>query len=582
LMSLMWSKMLKLRKLYSEPEIFTPIIFVDGFNLVMGETSEGNVKTNGVGKSMAIEFLSYGLLKRHSDSRVSLIPEKNLSKKVVVCLDFEIGSHKITTRRMTGNPESPIITVDGKKQTYSNLNDATSHLAALLFESLSDVNTPSFRQMMGPIIREEGSEFKSIINCFDTDKRIPPDYTPHLYLLHTNPEPYKEAKKLYNEIDSVSKARKKMEENIETITGKNVSESKADLNELENQVKLIQGDIDRLENIQGYDTVKEEILNLEARLEQERSKQAVLKSELSKIGLFRGDNYIDQEEVAELYNQFKKGLGDLIKKEIQEVTEFKQKIDNFQRTLIENRRDKVNEDIKEIDEKIYVLNQLYKEKLSLLDQTGLLKSLKQTIAIHQQKVEELSALSSFIKKYNDYDSEHKRKKRTRDEQVYLLESYKNDSQDIIESVEKTILDIHEYVFGNRKSSFEVAIKKNSEIVKFELRTDSDGSHSINREKVFLYDLALLIDSKTSQRHPGLLVHDNIFDVDQDTLIKSLNYIYENRNLLKDKQYILTINSDKFSEADRKLLKFNIFDYARVSFTKTNKFLQVDYQELSQR
>ena len=117
-------------------------------------------------------------------------------------------------------------------------------------------------------------------------------------------------------------------------------------------------------------------------------------------------------------------------------------------------------------------------------------------------------------------------------------------------------------------------------MKFELRTDSDGSHSINREKVFLYDFSLLINPETSKHHPGFLVHDNIFDVDQDTLIQSINYIGENIGLLSGRQYILTINSDKFSSSDLELLNINLNDYSRAAFTKENRFLKMQYQELA--
>lgn len=572
--------MLKVKKLYSDPDVFEPITFTDGFNLVLGETTEGNIKTNGVGKSMAMEFLNYGLLKRHTDSRVALIPEQDLSHETTVCLDFEIGNSKITCRRTIKDHECPTIIINGKSKRYSTISDANNHLSALLFDKTDRENPPSFRSMMGPLIRDEGSEFKSIINCYDTNKRIPPDYSPHLWLLHVDPSPYNEAKQLFKGMQDVSKARKKMEANIETITGKNVSESKADLNELDNQVKRVQSDIDNLENIEGYDTVKEEIIEIESQLEQKRSKQAVLKSELSKFRLFRGDNYIDEEEVAELYNQFKVGLGDLIKKELNEVTAFKRKIDEFQRSIIDNSRTSIDIELKKLHEKISTLNRLYKEKVSLLDQEGLLVSLKQTIAVHQRKIEEFSALSSFINKYSDYDNEHKTKKRDRDNKIYLLESYVNDAKTVIKSFEKTILAIHDYVFDNRKSSFEVQISKKAEILKFELRTDSDGSHSINREKVFLYDLSLLINSDTAKYHPGLLVHDNIFDVDQDTLIKSMNYIGDNLNLLADRQYILTINGDKFSVADKQLMNFDLDNYSVARFTKKNRFLRKQYQELS--
>lgn len=533
--------MLRIRKLYSEPITFDPIVFKDGVNLIFGEMTEGNDKTNGVGKSMAIEFLNYGLLKKHVDSRVALIPNEAFSQDVFICLDFEIRGKLITTKRCVAAQQTPTIIVDGRETVYASLEDATEYLTTLLFGTSNDESVPSFRSILGPLIREERSEFKSITKCYDTDRNIPADYTPHLYLLGVDPQPYKTAKQRGLEIETISKAASKIKENIETITGKNITEAKADLNELTSQVERIKADIERLENVRGYDFVKEEIIEIENKIERERSRQDVLKSELSKIKLFRGDNYIDDKEVAELYNQFKDGLGDLISKELQEVTAFKRKIDNFQRNLIDNRRNSLNEEIQNIEGRITALDRQYKERLLVLDQTGLLKSLKQTIATHQQKAEELAALSAFVKKYADFEREKKEKRNEREGLIYALDISVIDAKIIISSFEKTILDIHEYVAGNRSSSFDITTTRKKEVINFELRIYDDGSHSNDREKVFLYDLALLINPDTAKRHPGLLVHDNIFDVDQDTLIKSLNFLGENLNLLANKQYILTIN-----------------------------------------
>ena len=86
---------------------------------MLGETTEGNVKTNGVGKSMAVEFINYALLKRHNDSRVSLIPEEDLSRDTTVCLDFELNGHTITSRRVIDDQECPTLIIDGKRKSYS-------------------------------------------------------------------------------------------------------------------------------------------------------------------------------------------------------------------------------------------------------------------------------------------------------------------------------------------------------------------------------------------------------------------------------------------------------------------------------
>ncbi|NWN48007.1 DUF2326 domain-containing protein [Pseudomonas sp. MAFF 301514] len=573
--------MLKIRRLYSEPQVFDPIFFHDGINLILGETTEGNVKTNGVGKSMAIEFINYGLLKRHEDSRVSLIPNEAFPHSTLICLDFEINLELITIKRSIENHKCPILIAGGKTRACTDIEDASKYLTALLFGSSNDESIPSFRAMLGPLIRDERSEFKSIIKCFDTNKNIPPDYTPHLFLLNIDPKPYKQAKALLGEIDKIGKAISKAKENIVAITGKNVSEAKADLNELTSQVVRIHQEMERLENIEGYDIVKDEIIEIEAQLEVFRSRQAVIKTELSRIKLFRGDNYIDEYEVAELYNQFKEGLGDLIKKQIEEVTAFKKRIDNFQKTLIDGRRKELESSLKDIDARIFRLDQLYREKLSLIDQKGALKNLRQTIAAYQRKVEDHASLSAFIKKYADYEREKKEKTNERDGLIYLLDSLVANSSDVIDSLEQTILDIHEDVAGNRLSSFEVEVTKKKEIIKFELRIYDDGSHSNEREKVFLYDVGLLTNVETSKRHPGLLVHDNIFDVDYDTLIKSLNYLSDNRDAFANKQYILTLNSDKIHDVDiNSGLRLDLEGLKRAAFTKTARFLKASYQELS--
>ncbi|MFD2644130.1 DUF2326 domain-containing protein [Pseudomonas japonica] len=573
--------MLRIRKLYSEPQVFDPITFKDGINLILGETTENNVKTNGVGKSMAVEFINYGLLKRHEDSRVSLIPSESFPHSTLICLDFEISGKSITIKRSIENHKCPILNVDGKTIPFTDIEDATSYLTTLLFGSANDESIPSFRAMLGPLIRDERSEFKSIIKCFDTNKTIPPDYTPHLYLLNIDPKPYKQAKALLGEIDKIGKAITKSKENIVAITGKNVSEAKADLNELTSQVARIHVEIERLENIEGYDIVKDEIIEIETQLEEFRSRQAVIKTELSKIKLFRGDNYIDEGEVAELYNQFKAGLGDLIKKQIEEVTAFKKKIDNFQKTLIDGRRKELEDSLKEIDSNIIRLDRLYREKLSLIDQKGALKNLRQTIATYQKKVEDHASLSAFIKKHAEFEREKKEKANERDQLIFLLDSFVSNSSNVIDSLEQTILDIHEVVAGNRQSSFEVEITKKKEIVKFELRIYDDGSHSNEREKVFLYDIGLLTNAETGKRHPGLLIHDNIFDVDYDTLLKSLNYLSDSESALAHKQYILTLNSDKIYDADiNSRLRLDLEGLKRAAFTKTARFLKTSYQELS--
>lgn len=137
--------------------------------------------------------------------------------------------------------------------------------------------------------------------------------------------------------------------------------------------------------------------------------------------------------------------------------------------------------------------------------------------------------------------------------------------------------------GNKECSFDITTVNNNrskQVVNIDLRTFDDGSHSVNRSKVFIYDMSLLFNEYTKKRHPGFLVHDNIFDVDQDTLIQSLNFLSNQEEKYTDFQYILTLNRDKIENEERaKAIKLDIEEHKVATFTKKNKFLKKDYQEL---
>jgi uncharacterized protein YydD (DUF2326 family) len=137
--------------------------------------------------------------------------------------------------------------------------------------------------------------------------------------------------------------------------------------------------------------------------------------------------------------------------------------------------------------------------------------------------------------------------------------------------------------GNKECSFLIqTIDKDQSKTPIEIhmRIYDDGSRSVNRTKVFIYDMALMFNIYTNLRHPLFLIHDNIFDVDQDTLVQCLNYLGKQEEKGLEFQYILTLNRDKIEGEERKrLINIDIDSHKVASFTKKNKFLKKDYQEV---
>jgi uncharacterized protein YydD (DUF2326 family) len=564
--------MLKIVRLYTEPEIISPIHFYEGLNIILGEKDETSDKRNGVGKSLCIEFINFSFFKKRSDSRVSQIPKDIFPENTLICLDFELHGKPLTVKRSISNAETPTILEGDIKTSFEKIEDANRFLTEKLFSHIS-AHYPTFRIMLGPLIRDERSEFKSIISCYDTKLRIADNYSPHLYLLGIDIAIYEQIKAHIQVIDDIQKDISRIKENVLLIRQKDIDDARSDLNELDSEVKAIEQSIDQLENIKGYEVVREELIKLEEEISIRRTQKGIFKEQLSKLKPVSQKVDIDPIEISDFYNSLKEGLGDLVQKSLEEAMYFKEKIDEFQNKLINDRRKSISQEVTLLDKQLEALDRSYSKSLSVLNQTGELKNLKQTYAAYKDKTDQLSQLRSFVERYDQLEIDKQKAKTAKETDLLRLQSLIQEQKKTIDEFEKTILKIHEYIQGNRQASFQIKPTNNKQVVDITMRIADDGSHSVEREKVFIYDLSLLTNDYTKVRHPGFLIHDNIFDVDQDTLVKSLSFLRERANL-DGSQYILTLNSDRLTTSDIQSLE----PYIRARFTKQNRFLKKKYQE----
>lgn len=580
--------MIRLLKLYSTPVIFDPITFESGLNLIIGEKSEGSNKTNGVGKSICIEFLNFCLLKKPSESRVSLIPATAIDSDTVISLDLKINEQFITISRSVKNPEKVNVVKGNEVIDFDTIDVASDFLSNMYFEQYpAYTERISFRNLLAPVIRDERSEFKDIIKCFDTDKNIPRDFKPHLFFLGFGLGVYSELVKL---LDEIQKKAKYLTETKRLLTNNgqvNVNDAKAKLNELESEVSRVNASMEQLRNNDSFEIVQNELVQLDTQLREVRDQQKAIKYKIKQIGILPQPENISEREIAILFNQFKAGLGDMIKKSLDEVIAFKAKIDNFRNTIVNTNLIKLKADLQAFNEQARHLDALYSEKLSILDNGELLGNLKTAIKIFNEKNLELSTLRSLIEQYNQADKEKKNLIAQKSIKLSEFDENINGHKAVIDSFEQSVLEIHDKIFGNKQSHFEIGTKNTNqtkEFIYFDLRTDDDHSWSTERIKVFIYDMALMFNEYTRVYHPQFLVHDNLFNVDNDSLEKSLNYVYQQeQNRGEEFQYILTLNRDMIEVMEEKnVLNFDVEEHIRARFTKESRFLKVKYNEVQKR
>ena len=577
---------IRLNRLYSESNIFEEISFHDGVNIILGEkyddSSVKGRKTNGVGKSMSIEFLDFGFLNDYEKSRIAKIPKEVFPLEENVILDLDIGDEAITIKRNRKQADQPVIIREGRTVSFDKLQDAREYLTGLIFPKLNGKKVPSFRNLFSILMRDERSEFTDIIKCHDLTKKIPDDLSAHLFLLGFSLEAYKNTLETIKEIEAVNTVIAKDKKELTQEGKKKISDVKAELNALEDELQKLEDAIESFKTNETFDSMEADLIELEDLLDQLRKRQKALRYDYEKIRKMPKPEQIDDREIELVYNQFKSELGNAVVKSLNEVVGFKNKIEEFQRTLVNQKAKELESQLKSIAEQIRGLDDEYSEKLKVIDKKGVLKNLKVSLKIYEAKKDSISHTKFLFDQYEKNEKKKRMLNLQKTQQLMEIDSEIEQNKEIMDDFIDTILEIHESIMGNKECSFSLqtvdkARKKTP--VELTLRIYDDGSHSVDRTKVFIYDMALLFNQYTRDRHPLFLVHDNIFDVDQDTLVQCLNYIYKQEEQYQDFQYILTLNRDKIeNEEQRKLIQMDIDEHQVAVFTKEKKFLGRNYQE----
>jgi uncharacterized protein YydD (DUF2326 family) len=394
---------------------------------------------------------------------------------------------------------------------------------------------------------------------------------------------YRLAKATIKEIDKLTAIISDLKSSLTQNNFKSLSDVRAQVNSLDGELKKLEDELEELKTYESFETIENELVNIDLALSNLRSQHSYLKLSIKKIRSLPEIEKIGEADVLFVYEQFKEGLGKQLKKSFDEVNNFKDKIENFQNHIVNEKLKSLIAQHKKVNTDIRTLDDERSNILNVFDKQGIFKDLKQSLAIYHQKSEESSLIRTQLKSYDSNNKEKNKLKLNKSSFVTKIDESIVENDDKIKSFNITISDIHEYIMGNRGCSFDiVTVNKDTykDIVQFNMTIDYGGSHSVERVKVFIYDLALLLNVNTKAKHPNFLVHDNIFDVDQDTLLRSLNYLYslEDTNSF---QYILTLNSDKFVDQEsNEILDFDIHDFARAIFTKSNRFIRGDkYSEM---
>jgi uncharacterized protein YydD (DUF2326 family) len=154
---------------------------------------------------------------------------------------------------------------------------------------------------------------------------------------------------------------------------------------------------------------------------------------------------LDNEEVGVFYDQMKAGLGEMIVRELTEVIGFKNKIEEFQNHLLNERSSTLQAEVADITKTIDGLDERYREYLSVIDRDGSLKNLKQTYAAAQKLADELGQLKGFLGRYDKLTRDRQKLKIEKETKLLELNEDILEKNQTIKSFEETVLAAHEFI-----------------------------------------------------------------------------------------------------------------------------------------
>lgn len=578
----------RLHKLSSEPPAFDPIVFRDGVNLILGESSPKGAqakKVNGVGKSVLVDFLHFALCRDFKDTRVSLIPPGILPEELTVVLDLSIHGKIYQIRRKTATPEQVTLIdrTDATSRTFPRIEEATRHLGDILFTGDPLATQTSFRQLLSLLMRDEASGFRNPLNPMSADKRAVPPLQPHLYLMGIRYDSIQRYEVLKREMKSLTTSINHLEKILTENRTLKMADLPAKLNEERERVKTIEAALATLKTDPAFKAVESKLVAIESELLQLRSERKRITWQIEQIRIVPQSERVETTDMKIVYDRIRAGLGDLVRKSLEQAMSFKAEIEQFQQSLIKEELGILETRHRDVQQQISRLSDTHRELTQQIDNREVLSELRNGLTAASKQSESYHMLSSQFQM-------HERQLREKSDLKFKLETQLREVRLVLEehhAIEKTLEDriiaLHQRIMSSAEASFKLVTAESTRRdrpIDILIRIKDDRSKSIDEAKVLIYDLALLTAPLSPTRHPGFLLHDNILEVDNDTLIQSLNLIGELEDSGTNFQYLLTLNRDKIDPTEiAKQITLNIPGHTVARLTKEAPFLGTNYQEL---
>lgn len=565
--------MIKTIKLINDNnEVVKSITFHTGLNVVLADIASDDSKKNnknsrnGAGKTSLIEIIDFCLGGSIKTLNSSVI------ENWTYALELDIYSKTYTAYRCVSDSKK-IYFLDGdfskwdikpvkiKSDSVSNTiysyymkeDDWKDFLGRYLFSldnTVSDKYYPKYRSIISYFVRYNEGAFLDPFKYFKTQKAWQAQIY-NAYLLNLNWEYAITMQNLKDEKDMITKLKNATKNGyFKNYTG-TLGELESEKVVLQNKVVKYDNELAEFKVHPHYEDIQKEANQLTEQIHNLSETLTVQKSLLEK---YETDNIEEKDSdistIKLIYGEAGLMFPDNVTKSLEEIVE-------FHSTVIKNRKDYLNDEIKRLTDEIqkndHYLNAFLDkraEKMKILKTHNAIDEFNKLQNRNGELKAQLSEIEKHIENIKKMETDLTENKKK------MLELLSKAKQDLNEREEqrtiaiKTFAEIADFLYAEKdkidKIGLSIDFDENG--YKYNAFIGKDKSTGRTAMKVFDYDMTLMKIRNVNNNLPGFLIHDSdVFDsVDERQVAKALEYADNSAKELNTK-YICFMNSDRIPE-----------------------------------
>ena len=566
----MWGQM-KLSRLYSnKPDLFDPVEFVQGMNVVMAEIRlpENRSKdTHNLGKTTLGRLLDFGFLAKR-DPKFFLFKHSDLFKEFIFFLEIELEDASFVTIRRSVK--------EATKISFKRHQAGHQDLSGLALTEWDHVNMPferarelldgvldwraikpwAYRKGLGYLLRSQ-DDFRDVFHLRKF-AAAHSDWKP--FLAHVLGFDAQLIVEHYEKEEQLSK-KQAIAQTIKNELGGSIE----DISKIEGILLLKQKEAEKKQTLldafdfrtQDKDSTKQLVDDIDVKIASLNAERYSYNQTKKKIisSLEEDQILFNPDEAQRLFEEAGVLFKGQIKKDFQQLIDFNRAITDERRGYLQEEREEVEAELKRINAELNFLGKKRSEMLSFLSETDIFGKYKQVsdeMVILRADITSLERQRGFLHRLQELRKEIRALTEERGNLQAQIEAnveMQNSDQDslfsairvffseIVEEVidRKALLSVSPNQLGHLEFKAEILDESGN-------ATSADLGHTYRKLLCIAFDLAVL-RAHLDEKYPRFVYHDGVFESLDDRKKENLLAIIRRYAELGLQPIITLIDSD---------------------------------------